>query len=109
MLNRTARRQVEKILENFFVSWSTPAEFLQSDPEDVARMIAPLGFRNRRTKNLFDMTRKYASGNWRHASELPGIGVYAARSWEMFFKNELGEDPPEDHMLVKYWEWRKNV
>lgn len=107
MLNRTSKKQVEKVLSRFFTSWPNPADFLQADPAEVSSMIATLGFKNRRTKNLFDMTRKYCTGNWRHASELPGIGVYASRAWEIFFKDELGDDPPEDHALVLYWRWRK--
>jgi len=107
MLNCTSRKQVEKILPDFFKLWPTPTKFLSSCPEAVSDVIAPLGFRNRRTQRLFDMTRKYAEGNWAHAYELPGVGEYAARAWEIFFKGNLGEEPPRDGALVLYWKWRK--
>jgi methyl-CpG-binding domain protein 4 len=107
MLNCTARKQVEKIIPTFFQKWPDPVNFLAARQEDVADLIAPLGFRNRRTKRLFDMTKAYFENEWTHISELPGIGEYASRAWEIFFKNELGNEPPNDGALILYWKWRK--
>ncbi len=109
MLNCTTRKQIEKVLPAFFSKWSDPKKFLKADELDVVDLIKPLGFQNRRTQRLFEMTRVYDSGKWNHASDLPGIGEYAARSWEIFFKNKLGDDPPKDHALVLYWKWRKKL
>jgi len=53
------------------------------------------------------MTKAYLAGGWNHVSELPGIGDYAARSWEIFFRNKLGNHAPTDGALVLYWKWRK--
>ncbi len=107
MLNCTSRKQVEKVVPDFFRLWPTPAQFLNAQKDAVSNLIAPLGFRNRRTQRLFEMTEKYLKKDWHHVSELPGIGDYASRAWEMFFKNCLGEDPPNDGALVLYWSWRK--
>jgi endonuclease III len=107
MLNCTTRKQVEKILPNFFSCWPTPQQFLIADPAAVSNLISPLGFKNRRTQRLFEMTRAYVTNNWKHAMDLPGVGDYAARAWEIFFKNKLGDHPPDDGALVMYWNWRK--
>ena len=107
MLNRTTRKQIEKIVPEFFRRWPVPKAFLKATREDVVNLIAPLGFQNRRTDRLFEMTRAYDSCGWSHVAELPGIGDYASRSWEIFFKNKLGNHQPNDGALALYWKWRK--
>lgn len=107
MLNCTARKQVEKVIPTFFKKWPNPLSFLSASQDDVADLISPLGFRNRRTQRLFEMTEAYSKREWKHVSELPGIGEYASRAWEIFFENKLGDEPPNDGALVLYWKWRK--
>jgi methyl-CpG-binding domain protein 4 len=109
MLNCTTRKQVEKILPTFFGRWPNPKAFLQANKSNVERLISPLGFGKRRTQRLFEMTSKYAGGEWKHASELPGVGEYASRSWEIFFQNKLGDDLPNDGALALYWKWAKGT
>lgn len=108
MLNCTSRRQVEKILPSFFSRWPNPESFLSADDEDVKSTISSLGFKNRRCKLLFEMTNSYVNSSWKHADELPGVGVYASRAWEIFFKDTLGDDVPSDGALKLYWKWRKH-
>ena len=109
MLNCTTRKQVEKVLPLFFIRWPTPSCFLTADRQEVSNLITPLGFMNRRTQRLFEMSYAYVNTNWKHALELPGIGEYASRAWEIFFQNKLGEHPPKDGALVKYCHWRKKL
>jgi methyl-CpG-binding domain protein 4 len=106
MLNCTTRRQVEKILPEFFKRWPDPSTFLTAKLEEVMELISSLGFQNRRAKRLFEMTEAYQEKKWKHAAELPGVGEYAARAWEIFFKNELGKRQPVDGALALYWKWR---
>ena len=108
MLNCTSRKQVEKVLPRFMKNWPTTALFLKANKEDVVALCRSLGFANRRTENLFKMTEAYVANNWTHARELPGIGKYAARAWEIFCRGELGIEPPADHALVRYWEYVKS-
>jgi hypothetical protein len=54
------------------------------------------------------MSERYIAGPWHNARELPGVGEYVGRSWDIFCQNNLGETPPVDHALVKYWLWRKS-
>jgi methyl-CpG-binding domain protein 4 len=107
MLNCTTRKQIEKVLPEFFNRWQSADQFLSAIKEEVSELIKPLGFQNRRTERLFRMTSAYVKGDWSHVVELPGIGDYASRSWEIFFKNKLGDQPPNDGALVLYWNWRK--
>lgn len=106
MLNCTTRKSVEKILPSFFTKWPNPHQLLAADPQEISEMISPLGFKNRRTKNLLEMTRAFVC-SFREVRNLPGIGEYAARAWEIFCLNDLGESAPKDHALTKYWHWRK--
>ena len=106
MLNCTSRKQVEKVLPNFFNRWPDAKSLLKAQESDVQSIIAPLGFKNRRTTLLKKLAFEYESG-WEEIRGLPGIGEYAARAWEIFIKNEMGKVCPKDHALTKYWIWRK--
>jgi len=105
MLNCTSRKQVEKVLPIFFRQWPDAISLLQADVNEISSVIKPLGFKDRRTKLLLNLANVYSS-NWTEIRSLPGIGEYAARAWEIFCKNKLGDFAPSDHALVKYWNWR---
>ncbi len=107
MLNCTSRKQVEKVIDRFFQKWPDANSLLDSSIDEICELITPLGFKNRRAKRLLEMSQHYAQKKWTHASELPGIGEYASRAWEIFVKNNLGDHPPNDGALVVYWNWRK--
>jgi len=107
MLNCTSRKQVEKVLPSFFSKWSCLDDLILAEIDEITETIAPLGFKNRRTKNILDISTSYIKNYWKDPRDLPGVGEYAARVWEMFCKNDLGENPPEDGALVLYWNWRK--
>lgn len=107
LLNRTRRKQVERILPEFIRRWPTPNHFIRAKRTQVTCLIGPLGFASRRTDNLMKMSHCYLFDQWKHARELPGIGAYAARAWEIFCRGELGTEPPNDHALLSYWKWRK--
>lgn len=107
LLNCTTRKQVEKVLPEFIKRWPTPRCFVRARRSQVMALIGPLGFVSRRTDNLMKMTHSYLAGQWEHAQELPGIGAYAARAWEIFCRGELGNEPPKDHALTQYWHWMK--
>ena len=109
MLNCTTRRQVEKVLPVFFRRWPTAADVSQANPDEVSQIISTLGFKNRRTASLIRLAKEYSKKNWTHVHELPGIGEYASRMWEMFFLNFLGDDKPHDGALTMYWVWRKRT
>lgn len=107
MLNCTSRKQVEKILPEFFKKWPTADATSKADREEMASLLYVLGFRNRRTDRLIKLAAAYQKKDWTHVHELPGIGEYASRMWEMFFLGMLGDDRPSDGALTLYWNWRK--
>lgn len=109
MLNCTSRKQVEKVLPAFFDRWPTAAVTAIADPEEMAHVIASLGFKNRRSQRLVRLAEEYEAGGWTHVRQLSGIGEYASRMWEMFFLGVLGDDQPADGALTLYWRWRRNV
>jgi methyl-CpG-binding domain protein 4 len=107
MLNCTSRKQVEKVLPEFMRRWPGPGDFIKADDSEVIALCKPLGFAKRRTANLKKMTEMYLATDWTHVRQFPGIGEYAARAWEIFCTGNLGDEPPKDHALVKYYWWAK--
>jgi methyl-CpG-binding domain protein 4 len=105
LLNCTTRKQVEKVLPAFLQRWPDAAAVASGDPAEIARLCRPLGFSSRRTAALQRMAEAYVAHQWQHVRELPGIGEYAARAWEIFCRGTVGTEPPKDHALVQYWSW----
>ena len=107
MLNCTTRKQVEKILPHFFEKWPSAEAVAAANRDGMANCIASLGFKNRRTERLIQLAKAYVQGEWTHVNQLPGIGEYASRMWEMFFMGNIGEEQPNDGALTLYWKWMK--
>jgi endonuclease III len=105
MLNCTSRKQVEKVIRPFFDKWPEPQDLLNADPEDIKRVISPLGFGIRRTTTLIKLANAYIKGGWSDARQLPGVGEYAGRAYDIFCRGIIGDEPPRDHALVDYWNW----
>jgi endonuclease III len=106
-LNQTSRKQVEQVWRPF-VALVPDASTLLSVPQDVVKdVIAPLGFKNRRTAALYRMSEVFVGGSWKCVSELPGVGPYAHHAYRIFITGDLGEAAPNDHKLVEYWHWAK--
>lgn len=117
MLNCTTRTQFDKIVTEFFERWPDASSLHDGDPNEIAECIKSLGFKNRRTKSLRKFSHDYLE--WVSISSyagdkgiepedvrtLYGVGEYAARAYEIFCLGKLGDTAPEDHSLVKYWQW----
>lgn len=104
MLNRTSRKQVERVLPKFVHEWPNARVVVDADVSDLANVIRPLGFCNRRASTLKKLSEAYLS-SWSHVSELPGVGDYAAASHEIFCCGNVPATPPKDHALSAYVEW----
>ena len=109
MLNCTTRKQAQKILPIFFARWPSASDILKADPAEISLLISSLGFKNRRTERLIQLASAYEEKNWTHVRELPGIGEYASRMWEIFFLGRLGDEQPSDGALTLYWRWRRKL
>ena len=102
-LNQTHRKQVKRILPDFFKRWPTHTSILQDTREDVEEMIAPLGMRKVRSERIYRMSEQFESWNGEDATELYGIGKYGSDSYRLFYKNEIPENVG-DHELKRYIE-----
>ena len=100
-LNQTHRKQVKRILPDFFKRWPTHTSILQDTREDVEKMIAPLGMRRVRSERIYRMSEQFESWNGEDATELYGIGKYGSDSYRLFYKNEIPENGG-DHELKRY-------
>ena len=100
-LNQTHRKQVKRILPDFFKRWPTHTSILQDTREDVEMMIAPLGMRRVRSERIYRMSEQFESWNGEDATELYGIGKYGSDSYRLFYKNEIPENVG-DHELKRY-------
>ncbi len=100
-LNQTHRKQVKRILPDFFRRWPTHTSILQDTREDVEKMIAPLGMRKVRSERIYRMSEQFESWDGKDATELYGIGKYGSDSYRLFYKNEIPENVG-DHELKRY-------
>ena len=100
-LNQTHRKQVKRILPDFFKRWPTHTSILQDTREDVEKMIAPLGMRRVRSERIYRMSEQFESLDGKDATELYGIGKYGSDSYRLFYKNEIPENVG-DHELKRY-------
>ena len=100
-LNQTHRKQVKRILPDFFRRWPTHTSILQDTKEDVEKMIAPLGMRKVRSERIYRMSEQFESWDGKDATELYGIGKYGSDSYRLFYKNEIPENVG-DHELKRY-------
>ena len=109
MLNQTTRKQVEKIIWEFFDKWPDPESFLQADLDTVSSVVRSLGFYNRRPKTMKRFTEEYINGQWTEPIELYGIGKYANDAWRVFCRGDWRSVEPQDHALNDYHGWLREM
>ena len=107
MLNCTTRRAAEKVIPKVFRKYPTAEELAEADPEELSKIIAELGFKNKRTRILIEFSKNYCVSNWQHPKDLPGIGDYAGAAWDIFMKGEIPKECPKDGALANWWRWMK--
>ena len=100
-LNQTGRKQVKRVLPEFFSRWPTAEAFLESKTEEVVDVIRSLGFYNRRERSLRKMTESFLTWDGNDATMLYGIGKYGSDSYELFYKKRV-PDNISDHELQRY-------
>ena len=105
MLNQTTRKQVDKVIWQFFDKWPCPDVFLKSKFSEVSDLLKPLGFYNRRPKAMRRFTEEYINHEWEEPIELHGIGKYANDAWKIFCVGDWRVVEPQDHALNKYHTW----
>jgi methyl-CpG-binding domain protein 4 len=106
LLNCTRRVQVDRVRTELFNTYRSALELSEADPIQLAGLLRPLGFYNRRAKSLIRFSKEWITIDWSHPSQLHGIGQYASDSWDIFYNNRIDIEP-NDGVLVKYLEWKR--
>jgi methyl-CpG-binding domain protein 4 len=100
LLNQTTHVQVRQVIWELFQLCPTPEAMASADPEVIARLIRPLGFYNRRARNLIRFAQSWL-GEWSDPRELHGIGRYAHDSWQIFIDGRR-DIVVTDKVLTRY-------
>lgn len=101
MLNQTHNRQVRRFIYDFFEAYPTPQSITEDAIPDMVERLRPLGFYNRRANTIFRFSQEYINKEFKHVSELYGIGKYASDSYEIFI-NDNADVQPTDKILRAY-------
>ena len=102
-LNQTNRKQVKRVLPEFFERFPTSESVLRSRIVDLEEILAPLGMRHIRAQRIYRMSIDYQNWDGEDASKLYGIGKYGSDSYELFYKKRIPENVG-DHELKRYIE-----
>lgn len=107
LVNRATWAKAEHAHKVIMEMWPTPRHLRDADPVDLANVVRPLGFQNRRTSSLINLAEHWcAKGRPFHViepGELPGCGKYAADSWAIFVIGRR-DVTPTDKKLKEYME-----
>lgn len=102
LLNRCRGETVRGVVDKLFNKFPDAVDMMAADVGELTEILKPLGFQNQRAKRLVEFSTAFMS-DWKDVRELPGVGDYAADCYRIFFLEELGDEPPDDHALVDYW------
>jgi methyl-CpG-binding domain protein 4 len=108
-LNQTSIRQVRPVIWTFFATWPEPEQAASAPQGEMAAMLQSLGLQNRRSGLIIRMSRAFL--DWlpsQDVRELPGVGKYAADSYNTFIRGDLAEGAT-DKELMKYVSWALGV
>jgi methyl-CpG-binding domain protein 4 len=97
---------VDGVRAEFFRRYPTPDSASRANPEEMARIIVSLGFKNKRAATIIRFSKDWVTQDWLEPSELYGIGKYGQDSWEIFQKANLNV-VPTDGVLAQYLTWAK--
>jgi methyl-CpG-binding domain protein 4 len=106
LLNCTKRKQVDQVRTELFKRYRTARAMASANPIELAELLQPLGFQNKRAMTLIRFSDEWSGKKWHHPRELYGIGEYAAASWDIFYEHEYTVNP-NDGVLVQYLNWKK--
>ena len=113
MLNQTTGTQVRRVFPEFFKRWPKPD--LLGFPQyknEMTEMLRPLGFQNRKTERIVQMSWDYQvldiPNHPERVEECRGVGKYAADSYKMFVGGYLILNV-QDKELKRYVRWAQEV
>ena len=106
LLNCTKRAQVDGIRDQLFRDYPNAEIMASANSTELAALLKPLGFYNKRANTLIRFSKDWLTLDWKRPKELYGIGQYASDSYDIFYNNVIDIEP-NDGVLVKYVEWKR--
>lgn len=114
LLNRTTRRQVDKVIDSLFLDYPTPGHLADAREDDLRDLLYPLGMSRTRARRLIefaddwlalvDMWEGTTPDGLTELSALTGVGDYALDSYRMFVLCDYRVSPT-DKELVRWLSW----
>jgi methyl-CpG-binding domain protein 4 len=115
LLNQTARRQVDRVIDELFRLWPSAHAMAAADEVELSELLRPLGLYKRRASILIRLSRRWVDWRLDHdvpdgsdVMELPGVGKYASDSYRLFVLRDDSIEP-EDKELRAYMERRMSA
>jgi len=111
LLNKTSRKQVDRVRDELFQKWPTPQHLALASPTELEALLKPLGLHRQRTRTLKRFSEDWLSLMERceyfppgHGlvAQLHGVGKYALDSYRIFVEGDLHGVGPEDSVLREY-------
>ncbi|CAE8632793.1 unnamed protein product [Polarella glacialis] len=111
LLNKTSRVAVDNILPEFLGRCPGPIELIEAVPEDILRLLEPLGLGRKRARMLRRFSLEYLDAlkqsvrkplSSESVRQLHGVGKYASDAYDMFVLHETSTVQPTDNYLRWY-------
>jgi methyl-CpG-binding domain protein 4 len=106
--NLTKRVEAEPYMWKFFEKYPVAKDAAKANPEEIEKMIQPLGLSRRRSVALVKMSNGYMVKDWKDKPDvLYGIGKYASDAYRIFCLGQWQDVEPKDGALVNYHNFLK--
>lgn len=105
-LNKTSCKNARPFVEDFLADFESPVEVLRKKPSDLQKYFSKLGLFQKRAEQVWKMSYDFIYKNWKHPTELYGIGEYGADAYSIFILGDLNVEP-KDRFLRIYRDWAK--
>lgn len=106
LLNRTQRKQVDRVVNDLFLDYPTPEALATAREDELRDLLYPLGMSRTRARRLIEFAEGWLSGH--EIVQIPGIGKYALDSYRIFVEGDLTVSPT-DKELRRWMAWRAEV
>lgn len=112
LLNRTQRKQVDKVCDELFIRWSGPCSMALAEYDNLVKVLQPLGLAGIRATRLIRFSQQYFISKRLFSGYesllalegIAGIGEYALDSFAIFSLGHINIRP-RDKELIRYVEW----
>lgn len=115
MLNQTSHKQVDQVRHQFFERFPNAESIILAEEKEIADMIKPLGFYNKRAKAWKEFCYQWINETRYHGgvylpldtlAKMKGVGKYALDSWKVFQLFQYDTEV-QDHVLNWYVDWAR--